>query len=128
MVTSIITAIAQNVILGWLWRRLQELVAFAATLAPFFLAMPPEHQQFVWEVLQGRGGALSISAYIGFGYYLFTQWQSWRATTAPQVVTTDARKVTLPKAGEGSGTTRKIEALAEAAPRPRTLWERLTGG
>lgn len=128
MLTTFVVAIAQNVILGWLWRRLQELVAFIATLAPFFLALPPEHQQFLWEVLQGRGGGLSISAYIGFGYYLFTQWQSWRATVRPQVVTAHAKKIALPKSGEGASTTRKVEVLAEGAPQRRTLWEMLTGG
>ncbi|KKB12358.1 hypothetical protein VE25_07300 [Devosia geojensis] len=126
MVTSIITAVAQNVILGWLWRRVQELAGLALTLVPIYLAMPPSMQADVHAIFSGQGGNLTISAAIGLAWYLWTQWKSYRATVMPQVVTTDARKVPLPAAGEGSGTTRKIEALAEAAPRPRTLWERLT--
>jgi hypothetical protein len=124
MITSIFVAVAQNVVLGWLWRRLQELVAFIAGLAPIIATMPPEHQAFVMDILQGRGGALSISAYIGFGLYLWTQWQSYRATVKPQVVTTEGRKVTL---GKGTPEASRADAVAATAPRPRTLWERLTG-
>lgn len=121
--SAIFLAIAQNVILGWLWRRLQELVAWGAGLAPLFMALPPEYQHLIGEVLQGRGGGLSISVYIGFALYLWSQFQSFRATTKPQVVTTSGKKVVLPK---GTGTTSSVEALAEAVPRARTLWDRLT--
>lgn len=41
MLTGIALAIAQNVVLGWLWRRVQELVAFVAGLAPLFMMLPP---------------------------------------------------------------------------------------
>lgn len=123
MITSIFIAVAQNVVLGWLWRRLQELVAFVAGLAPLFMMLPPEHQALVMAVLQGQGGGYSISAYIGFGLYLWTQWQSYRATVKPQVVTTEGRKVEIAK---GTNTARQADAVAAAAPAPRTLWERLT--
>lgn len=123
MITSILIAVAQSVVLGWLWRRLQELVAFVAGLAPFFMMLPPEHQALLMAILQGQGGGYSISAYVGFALYLWTQWQSFRATVKPQVVTTEGRKVTLDK---GSQAASRADAVAATAPQPRTLWERLT--
>ena len=122
MLTSIFIAIAQNVVLGWLWRRLQELVAFVAGLAPLFMMLPPEHQALIVAVLQGQGGGYSISAYIGFFLWLWTQWQSYSATVKPQIVTENGKKAELPK---GSATARQAEAVAAAAPAPRTLWDRL---
>ena len=123
MITSIFIAVAQNVVLGWLWRRLQELVAFVAGLAPLFLMLPPEHQDLVVAVLRGQGGGYSVSAYLGFGLWIWSQWQSYRATVKPQIVTERGQKAELPK---GSNASRQAEAVAAAAPRPRTLWERLT--
>ncbi|MHA6690614.1 hypothetical protein [Devosia sp. A449] len=121
MLTSIFLAIAQNVLLGWLWRRLQELVAFTAGLAPLFLMLPPEHQALIVAVLQGQGGGYSISAYAGFAMYLWSQWQSYRATVRPQVVTVEGKKLPLTPTGS-----KEAEAVARLAPAPRTLWDRLT--
>jgi hypothetical protein len=123
MITSIAVAIAQNALLGWLWRRAQEVASFAGIFVPIYLAMPPAMQQDVQAIFAGQGGGLTVSAYIGLGYYLWTQWQSLRATTAPQVVTTDGKKAELPK---GSSVARQADAVAAAAPKPRTLWDRLT--
>lgn len=123
MITAIATAIAQNVILGWLWRRAQELASFAGIFVPVYLAMPPDMQATVHAIFSGQGGGLTVSAYIGLGYYLWTQWQSYRATVKPQIVTQDGRKAELPR---GSNAARQAEAVAAAAPAPKTLWERLT--
>lgn len=123
-----LTAIATNVITGWLWRRVQELGSLATFLIPLYLAMPPNRQAEIQMILSGQGGGLSISAGLGLAWYLWTQFQSYRATVKPQVVTTDGTKIALPKAGqEGVSTTRKVEAIAEAVPQPKTLWERITG-
>lgn len=94
MITSILTAIATNVVLGWLWRRVQEIASWAFGLVPLYLSLPAPYQELIREILAGRGGAASISAYIGFAYYLYTQWQSWRATVQPQVVV-GGRKVPI---------------------------------
>ena len=123
MLTTILVSIAQNVVLGWLWRRLQELVAFTAGLAPLFMMLPPEYQKLVIAVLQGQGGGYTISTYAGFAFYLWTQWQSWRATVKPQVVTSDGRKIPIAKDTRAAS---QIEAVASVAPKPRTLWDRLT--
>lgn len=124
MLTSIILAVTQNVLLGWLLRRVQELVAWVAGLAPLFLMLPPEHQALIVAVLQGQGGGYSVSAYIGFAMYLWSQWQSYRATVRPQVVTGSGRKIALDPYTRAAS---EIEARASTAPRPRTLWERITG-
>jgi hypothetical protein len=121
MLTSIFVAVAQNVLLGWLWRRLQELVAWTAGLAPLFLALTPEHQALIVAVLQGQGGGYSISAYAGLAMYLWSQWQSFRATVRPQVVTTEGRKLPLTPVGS-----KEAEAIAKLAPKRQTLWERLS--
>jgi hypothetical protein len=123
MLTNIATAIAQNVILGWLWRRAQEVASFAAVLVPVYLAMPPDMQATVQAIFTGQGGGLTVSAYIGLGYYLWTQWQSYRATVRPQVVTTDGHKVVL---APNTPSARQADAVAAAAPAPRTLWDMLT--
>lgn len=124
IVASIATAIAQNVILGWLWRRAQEIAAWAIALVPIYLAMPPSMQQDVHAIFTGRGGSLTISAAFGILWYLWTQWQSYRATVRPQVVTTDGHKVILDK---GTPAASRADAVAATAPRPRTLWDRITG-
>lgn len=124
MLTSIFLAVAQNVVLGWLWRRVQELVAWAAGLAPLFMMLPPEYQGLVVGVLQGQGGGYSISVYMGFAVYIFSQFQSYRATVRPQVVTSDGKKVMIEK---NSSSSRQADAVASAAPVAKTLWDRLTG-
>jgi|GEM_PF-1454650 len=123
MFTTIAATIAQNVILGWLWRRAQELAGLAFALIPIYLAMPPSMQQDVQMIFTGQGGGLTISAAFGILWYLWTQWQSYRATVVPQVVTGTGKRVELPR---GSNADRQADAVAVAAPKPRTLWERLT--
>lgn len=123
-----LTAIATNVITGWLWRRVQELGSLATFLIPLYLAMPSNRQAEIQMILSGHGGGLSISTGLGLAWYLWAQFQSYRSTTKPQVVTTDGTKIALPKAGQdGVSTTRKVEALAEGAQQPKTLWDRITG-
>jgi hypothetical protein len=123
MLTTIAAAVAQNVILGWLWRRAQEIAGLAFAFIPIYLAMPPAMQQDVQAIFTGQGGGLTISAAFGILWYLWTQWQSYRATVAPQVVTGEGKKIPIkPNTRAASA----IEAEAIAAPKPKTLWERLT--
>lgn len=86
-------AFAQLAIFGWLWRRVQELAAWGTGLVPLYLALPKSYQDLLLGILSGKGGGYSISVYLGFAYYLFTQWQSLRATTKPQIVTSEGVKV-----------------------------------
>src|SRR5690606_4194292 len=123
IVTTVAAAIAQNVILGWLWRRAQELAAWAFTLVPIYLAMPPAMQEDVRMIFTGQGGGLTISAALGIVWYLWTQWQSYRAPVVPQCVTGEGRKIPI---DGNSHAASRIEAEAVVAPKPRALWERLT--
>jgi len=107
MLTSILTSLISNVVLGWLWRRLQELLSVGIALASFYAAMPPDAQASISSILTGKGGGLTVTAAIGLIWYLWTQFQSWRATTRPQIVTDDKTKINLP-------TISKEEALAIA--------------
>lgn len=86
MITGILTTIAGNVALGWIMRRLGEWLAWLLTIVPVFLSLPPAYQDAFFEILQGRGGELSIATYVGIASYLFTQWRSWKATNENQVV------------------------------------------
>lgn len=96
MLTSIFAAITGNVILGWLGRRVLEVGGWLAAVIPLFMAMPTEHQQVIMAILTGQGGALSISALIGFVIYLWSQIMSWRSTMRPHVTTSDKKKINVP--------------------------------
>jgi hypothetical protein len=124
MLTSIATTIAQNVILGWVFRRAQELVYHAAWIIPIFLALPAAHQEMILGIFQGKGGGYTVSAYIGLIGFLWTQVQSYRATTKPHLVTVDGSKIDLPPNGPVKVDVSRNESAAKAAP--KTLWERLT--
>lgn len=122
MLTTIALGIAQNALLGWLWRRAQELAAHAMWMVPVYLAMTPGMQRDVQAIFTGQGGGLSVSAIIGIIYYLYTQWQSYRATTVAQVVTSSGQKIT-PK--PDSVAMERVETQAKAAPKRETLWDRI---
>lgn len=122
MFSAIAVGIAQNVVMGWLWRRVQELASVAGIFVPIYLSMPPAMQATVQAVFTGQGGGMTVSAYIGLGYYLWTQWQSYRATVVPQVVTGAGQKITPKPNTEAMA---RVETQAKAAPKQQTLWERI---
>ena len=118
------TSIIQSAAAGWIGRRVQELGSLAAMLVPVYLAMPPDMKDSVHAIFTGQGGGLTISAAVGLAWYLWTQVQSFRATTMAQVVTQAGEKI-LPK--PNSVAMERVEVQAKAAPKRQTLWERLTG-
>ena len=100
-------------------------LSIAAMLVPVYLAMPQEQKDSVHAIFTGQGGGLTVSAVIGLIWYLWAQWQSYRATVKPQVVTGDGQKIAI---APNTRAASEIEARAAAAPKPpRTLWDRLTG-
>lgn len=101
---------AKTALLGWLWRRVQELASWGAGLAPLYMSLPKTYQDLIMGILSGKGGGYTISVYLGFAYYIFTQVQSYRATTQPQVVTEDGKKVATKKLSEQ--TVAKVEREA----------------
>ena len=120
-----LNSIIQSAAAGWIGRRVQELGSLAAMLVPVYLAMPPDMKESVHAIFTGQGGGLTISAAIGLVWYLWTQFQSFRATVKPQVVTGDGQKIAI---APNTRAASEIEARAVAAPKPaRTLWERIIG-
>lgn len=119
-----LTSIIQSAAAGWIGRRVQELGSLAAMFVPVYLAMPQDMKDSVHAIFTGQGGGLTISAAIGLGWYLWTQIQSYRATTVAQVVTKAGQKI-LPV--PDSVAMERVESQAKAAPKRQTLWERLTG-
>lgn len=122
-VTAIFAAVSKNVLLGWTLRRAWEIIAFFLGILPAFAILPREYQDLVMGLIQGQGGAYSISVYFGFAVYLATQWRSLHATIRPQIVTTDGQKSTFQP---GTNTARQADAVAQAAPKHRSLWEMWT--
>ncbi len=114
----------QNVIIGWIARRVPELVGLVTMLVTLYNSLPAQHQETIVAVLTGQGGGLTVSALIGLALYLWAQFMSYRATVKPQVVTSDGQKVAI---APNTRAASQIEAVAATAPKPRTLWERLTG-
>lgn len=119
-----LTSIIQTAAAGWLWRRVQELASLSSIFVPIYLAMPQNMKDDVHAIFTGQGGGLTITAAVGLGWYVWTQFQSYRATTIAQVVTTAGQKI-LPK--PDSAAMERVESQAKAAPKRQTLWERLTG-
>lgn len=117
-----LTSIIQSAAAGWVWRRAQELGSLATIFVPIYLAMPQSMKDDVHAIFAGQGGGLTISAAVGLLWYVWTQFQSYRATTKAQVVTSAGKKLPLTPVGS-----REAEAIAKLAPPRRTLWERLTG-
>ena len=123
-----LTSIVQSAAAGWLWRRVQELASLSSIFVPIYLAMPQSMKDDVHAIFTGQGGGLTISAAIGLGWYVWTQVQSYLATTKPQVVTADGEKLTPKK---GTEALKRIETQAKAAPKQQTIaeriWDRITG-
>jgi hypothetical protein len=118
-----LTSIIQSAAAGWIGRRVQEMGSLAAMLLPVYLAMPPDMKDAVHAIFTGQGGGLTISAAVGLAWYLWTQFQSYRATVKPQVVTAEGKKIAIDPNTRAAS---QIDAAASVAPRARTLWERLT--
>lgn len=122
----------QNVAIGWLVRRALDWGGWIGTIAAAVMGIYSQlsgpQQAAISQALQGNWQDITLGSLVPIVVLVFSQVWSFRATTAPQVVTADAQKIPLPRKGEeGVATTRKVETLANAAPAPKSLWDRLTG-
>ena len=116
-----------NVAIQWLIRRVPEFAGLIVTFVTFYNSMPPEHRQFVSDVLTGQGGGLTIGAAIGFALWIYAQIVSYRATVKPQVVQkVGGKTVTTPLKEAGPVAQERVEQVTPA-PRKRTLFDILTG-
>lgn len=89
-------AVSENVVVGWIVRRVLEVGGWLGAIVPMIMALPPEHQAVIVAILTGQGGSLSIAAVIGFAVYIWSQIMSWRSTVRPQIVTSDHKRLPVP--------------------------------
>lgn len=115
---------------GWILRRLQEWGSLGAVLVSLWMGLPPGTQQVLENlVMSGRWETITLGTIVGTAWYLFSQWQSWRATTKPQVVTVEGVKVDTKKELEPSeriAVEREVKPAAEQKKR-RPLESLLNG-
>lgn len=116
----------QNVLTGFLLRWFTELGGIFALIAGAYFAAPSSEKAAIEAIFTGSGGDLPINAIVGLALYGWGRWMAYRATVAPQVVTTGGQKLT-PKSG--SAVEQQIDAVAVGV-KPQslkpTLWEQLT--
>lgn len=114
----------QNVVIGWFARRALELGGLFGFLYTMYLGMPPYAQAAVGRVLSGQAEQEHyIIATGAIGLALWGYAWSFISTKKPQVVTADAKQIPIKPNTHAAS---RIEAEAAVAPKPKTLWERLT--
>lgn len=83
----------QNVAVQWLIRRIPDVGGWVTFVVSVYMAMPEAQKQTVNDILQGRGGGLTITALIGLLAFLYGQFVSFRATVKPQAVVEENGKL-----------------------------------
>ncbi len=100
MITGLLTAMASNVALGWIGRRVFDWGGWIATFLGgaigFYFSLSPHNQDVVMQVLSGNLANVTVGSVWGLIIVGITTWRSWRATVKPQVVTNTGKKVELP--------------------------------
>lgn len=106
-----------NVILGWIARRVLEIGGLIAAGLTAWNNLPPGAQEAILLVLGGNWQGITLATLVSLWGYAW----SYLSTVKPQVVTAEKKQIPLTPTGAA-----EAEAIAKLAPRPRTLWERLT--
>jgi len=113
----------QNVIVAWLFRRALEVGGVVVFVSQVYAALPPYVQAAIAEVLTGAASPQNIAIAIGgivvalWGYV----W-SFRSTVGTHVVTGDKQQIPVKPDTRAAS---EIEAKAVAAPKPKTILERI---
>jgi len=112
-------SILSSVALGWLGRRVLDwggiALGGAFGLIQFYNAMPPQVQTLVQKVATGHWQEITLGAVPGLLVWGWSQFQSFKATTRPQVVTDEGQRVETEKLGPVAQQT--INATVRAAPK-----------
>lgn len=112
---SIFTSVA----LGWLGRRIPDVGGWVfgvvSMLFGLYNSMPPELQAVVLKAIQGNWAGIAITAVPGFLVWGYGQFMSYRATTRPQVVTSEGKRVDMDKLEPAAQQT--VNATVKAAPK-----------
>lgn len=114
-------SILSSVALGWFGRRVLDwggwLGTFLLSIIGIYNSLPPGAQEAIQSVLSGRWQDITLGAIIPLAALVWSQVVSFRATVAPQIVTSAGRRLeNLPAPIQAD-----IEATASVAPRRRTL-------
>lgn len=111
----------QNVIIGWLARRALEIGGLVGALLTAWNNLPPATQDAILAILGRNWQTITLGALAPIAVSIWGYVWSFLSTKAPQVVTTEGKKLPLTPTGS-----KEAEAVARLAPAPRTLWDRLT--
>lgn len=114
----------QNVIMGWLARRALEIGGIVGAGLTAWNNLPPATQEAILSVLGRNWETITLGAIAPIALSVWGYVWSALSTFKPQVVTADKRQISLTR---DSIEQTKVEVIAKSAPKPRTLWERLTG-
>ncbi len=119
--------IVKSVVLGWLGRRALDwggwLGTFLLGLIGLYNSLSPGAQTAIGNALQGNWQDITLGSAIPLVVLIVSQVMSFRATTKPQVVTDDGKKVAmkeLPKATQ-TEVKQKVEVAAEKERKPNLL-------
>lgn len=115
----------QNVIIGWISRRVLELGGIVGFLLSAWNNLTPETQAAVLAILGHNWQAITLGALAPIAVSLWGYVWSFLSTRKPQVVI-DGKQVAMPRIPDATRTIVE-ESARTAAAKPRTLWERLTG-
>jgi len=112
-------SILSSVAIGWLGRRVLDwggiALGGAFGLIQFYNAMPPQVQTLVQKVATGHWQEITLGAVPGLIVWGWSQFQSFKATTRPQVVTDDGKRVETDKLAPSVQQT--INASVKEAPK-----------
>lgn len=115
----------QSVAIQWLLRRIPEVFGIISGIVALVSAAPPEVQSVALALITGKGGGLSIMAYIGLVSWVYAQITSYRATVKPQAVVEDGgRLVSNPLSPAKAN---EIKQAVEYVNSGRTLWDLMRG-
>lgn len=105
----------------WIIRRILELGGLAGAALTGWNSLPPATQEAILAVLGARWQEVTLGTLAALVPSIWGYVWSFLSTIKPQVVTADHEQIPLTKTGA-----REAEAVAKLAPKPRTLWDRLT--
>lgn len=110
----------QNVIIGWLARRALEIGGIVGAGLTAWNNLPPATQEAILSVLGRNWETITLGALAPLALSVWGYVWSFLSTRAPQVVTTEGKKLPLTPVGS-----KEAEAIASLAPKPRSIAERL---
>lgn len=106
----------------WIFRRFLEVGGIAGTALTAWNNLPPDLQNAVLALLSRNWDAITLGSIIPVAAMVWGYAWSFISTMRPQVVTSDGKQIPLSKDGTTSA---KVDVIAKAAPKKRTLLDRL---